>query len=214
MPKQGSLMKNMILAAMIVSLLPVPALAQDVEMYAEEDVYVEEVASPARDGLRIEGRVWYERIGDPEEDVIYELGSGVAFGGEVGYDVAVSDTVVVGPFVGYDFSTAEDCDGGFCVGSNGYLTAGVHAGVATGENAQAYVKAGYSSLSVYATGTVNGVPIDATETGGGYEFAFGYEQGFGKNAYGRVEIGIGEAYDIFGFDFQRSHIGVAIGTRF
>ena len=58
------------------------------------------------------------------------------------------------------------------------------------------------------------VTLDESETGGGYQFAFGYEQGFGSNAYGRVELGIGENYDLYSFDFQRVSGGVAFGVRF
>lgn len=208
-------MKKLVLAAAAVALLPVPAFAQDADIYDDEEA----AAPSARDGLRAEARVWYERIGDPEDDVIYELGEGIAFGGEIGYDIAVSDSVVVGPFVGYDVSTIEECDGSFCVSSDGYLTVGLHAGFVTGLNSQAYVKAGYSSLTIKAEGPIDDglggtINIDDSQTGGGYEFAFGYEQGFGSNAYGRLELGVGEAYDIYGFDFQRTHVGVAMGVRF
>ena len=205
-------MKKYLLAAAVVALLPVPAFAQDYNDDTESE-------STARDGLRIEGRVWYERIGDPEDDVIYELGNGVAYGGEIGYDIAVSDTVTVGPFVGYDISSVEECDAGFCVSSKGYFSAGLQVGFATGGNGQAYLKGGYSQMTIDAVGPLDDgmggtINIDDSQTGGGYEFAFGYEQGFGENFYARGEVGVGTVSDIYGFDFQRTHIGVALGARF
>lgn len=209
-------MKNMLMAVAAIALLPVPAFAQEADVYNDE-----EVAPTARDGVRAEARVWWERINDPDEaaNINYELGSGFAFGGEIGYDVAVSDSIVVGPYVGYDVSTIEECDGGLCVGSDGYFSAGLHVGFATGPSSQAYLKAGYSSLSISVQGPIDDgaggvINLDETETGGGYDFAFGYELGFGANAYGRIELGVGEAYDIYGFDFQRTHGGVAVGMRF
>lgn len=208
-------MKQLVLAAAVAALLPVPALAQDGEYYEDD------AAPIARDGLRIEGRVVYERINDPDEtnNINYELGSGVGFGGEIGYDVAVSDSVVVGPFVNYEFSTVEECDLDLCVESGGYFAAGLHVGFATGTNSQVYGKLAYSQLEVAVEGSFddgcgNTVFVDESETGGGVQFAIGYEQGFGESAYGRIEVGSGVNSDIYGFDFQRTHLGAAVGVRF
>lgn len=208
-------MKKIMLVAALGALLPVPALAQDYDDTTETE-------STARSGLRIEARALWERINDPDEanQINYELGSGPGFGGEIGYDIAVSDTVVVGPFGTYEFSTVEECDGNLCVSSGGFWAAGLHVGIATGTNSQAYIKGAYSQLTVDLVGpftdpiTNTTINFDESETGGGYQAAFGYEQGFGQNAYGRIELGIGTNTDIYGFDFQRSSIAVAIGTRF
>lgn len=209
-------MKKLLVAAACAALLPVPAFAQETGEY-----YDDEPVPFARDGLRLEGRILWERINDPDEaaGINYELGSGVAFGGEIGYDIAVSDTVAIGPFVSYEASSVEECDGGLCVSSDGYFVAGLHAGFASGTNSQFYAKAGYSQQTIAVEGTFNDpvfgpVTLDESETGGGYQFAFGYEQGFGSNAYGRVELGIGENYDLYSFDFQRVSGGVAFGVRF
>ena len=208
-------MKKYLLAAAVVALLPVPAFAQD---YGDDS----ETESTARDGLRLEARVLWERINDPDEaaGINYELGSGVGYGGEVGFDVAVSDNVVVGPFATYEMSTVEECDANLCVSGGGFWAAGLHVGIATGPNSQVYVKGAYSQLTVDLVGpytdpdtnvTFN---FDESETGGGYQAAFGYEHGFGETAYGRIELGIGTNTDIYGFDFQRGSIGVAFGARF
>ena len=79
-------MKKLILAAALGAVATTPALAQDYDEGTE-------TLAESRDGVRIEGRVMWERLNDPQEDVgiNYELGSGVSFGGEVGVDFAVSD---------------------------------------------------------------------------------------------------------------------------
>lgn len=209
-------MKNMLFAAsaLVAVLAPATAYAQETDSqdYGSEADLVS--------GFRIEGQALWENISDPEDDVIYKLGSGIAYGGEVGYDVAVSETVVVGPFANYSASTVEDCTPDFCVGSKGFWAVGIHAGVVAGENGMAYAKLGYGSQTVYAEGLVFNPAtgqdelVSDEETGGGYHFAFGYEHRFGAPFYGRAELGIGTATDIFGFDFQRGHIGLALGARF
>ena len=198
-------------------LLPASAYAQD----AYDDVDADYVPS-AQDkaGLRLEGRVFYERIGDPEDDVIYELGDAFGVGGEVGYDIAVGENVVVGPYFTYDVSTVESCDGELCLSSDGFWAAGLHVGFTSGEAGLIYGKLGYSQQSLSLEGpftdpvTGESFLFDVNEKGGGYNFAFGYEQGFGPSAYGRLEVSVSENYDLYDFDFQRTAIGAALGVRF
>ena len=212
-------MKKIVLAlAMAGACMPVAAQAQDGD-YGYDDERVAP-ASVDKAGFRIEGRAFYERIGDPEDDVIYELGDAFGFGGEVGYDIAAGDNLVVGPYFTYDVSTVESCDGDLCLSSDGFWAAGVHVGLTTGDTGMVYGKLGYSQQSLSLEGTFfdefsgQTVTFDETETGGGYNFAIGYEHGFSSNAYGRLEVGVSENYDLYGFDFQRSNIGAAIGVRF
>ena len=143
----------------------------------------------------------------------------MGFGAEVGYDIVVSDSLVVGPYANYDLSTIEDCAEGFCVSSGNYWAAGVHVGFALDENGMIYGKIGYGQQTIKAEGPVEITPgtiefFDADETGSGYNFAFGYEHSFGETFYGRAELSISESSDIFGLDFQRSSLGVAMGARF
>ncbi|MBX7494211.1 porin family protein [Qipengyuania sp. 1NDW9] len=212
-------MKKIVLAlAMAGACMPVAAQAQDGD-YGYED----ERPAPAsveKSGIRFEGRVFYERIGDPEDDIIYELGDAVGFGGEIGYDIAAGDNLVVGPYFTYDVSTVESCDIDLCLSSDGFWAAGVHIGLTTGDSGLVFGKLGYSQQSLTLEGSYydpvldQTFTFDETEKGGGYNFAFGYEHGFSENAYGRLEVGISENYDLYGFDFQRSNIGAAFGVRF
>ena len=197
------------------AMVSTPALAQDYDEGAD-------TLAETRDGVRIEGRVMWERLNDPQEDVgiNYELGSGVSFGGEIGVDFPVSSNVVVGPYALYEASSVEECDANnFCVSSGGYWAVGAHVGIVTGENGMVFIKAGYGQQTIDAVGPVEVSPgtfinVNDSETGGGYNFAGGYEHSFSSNFYGRVELGISESYDIYTLDFQRANVGVALGLRF
>lgn len=195
-------MKKLYLAALAACAVAQPAFAQDVE------------ANHARDGLRIEARAMYETptvSSLVDEDDIFKLGSAFAFGGEIGYDIAVSDKLVVGPYVNYEFSTVEACDEfGDCVSAKDNFAGGLHLGYALGDGGQFFGKLGYARLALEAD--IDNVQI--SDSGEGFQFAFGYEHGFGKNLYGRAEFGYADNGDIFGLNFQRRHAGVALGARF
>ncbi|RJY09666.1 outer membrane beta-barrel protein [Aurantiacibacter aquimixticola] len=202
-------MKNLLIAAALGAVVATPAYAQDLNPAAEDKA-----------GARIEGRVFWERINDPEEDIgiNYELGSGVGFGGEIGYDIPVSETVLVGPYAQYSASTVETCELHLCVSSGGYWAAGLQVGFITGQSGMVYGKLGYGQQTVDLVGpfefegeTFN---FDESESGGGYKFALGYDHSFSENIYGRIDLSVSESYDIYDFDFQRTTIGIGIGARF
>jgi len=179
-----------------------PALAQDGEGAPNDKA-----------GLRIEARASLETptvSSVIEEGDVYKLGSSVAFGGEAGFDIALGGSVVAGPYVTYEFSTVENCEGTDCVRATNNYAAGLHLGVKAGANGLFYGKVGYASLGLEAES--GGLIVG--ERGGGVQGAIGYEQGFGKTLYGRVEIGYADNGDIFGINFQRRHAGIALGARF
>ena len=193
-------MKKMLLAVALGAMATTPAFAQ-------------ESGDTARDGFRIEGRVTYETptISSVEEDDdVFKIGSAFAFGGEAGFDIAVSDSAVVGPYAQYEISTVENCDLDVCVSAEGYFEAGLHVGFATSPEGQIYGKVGYAEQSYEITG----FGPDVSDTGSGFAFALGYEHGFGEYFYGRIEGGYADLGDVFGINTQRRHFGVAIGSRF
>lgn len=200
-------MKIITVAAVLAAVVSTPALAQEGPVQG-------------KDGIRIEGQVAWERLNDPELDqgINYELGSGISYGGEIGFDFPVSNRVVVGPYANYSASTVEECEGQLCVSSGGYWAAGIHAGLLVGANGMVYAKAGYGQQTIDLVGPFNDngtiINFDESETGGGYNFGLGYDHSFGENFYGRIETTISESYDIYGFDFQRSTVGVSLGARF
>lgn len=113
-------MKTMISATLVAAGLAVPAQAQDAQ-------------SIARDGLHIEARATYETptvSSVLEDDDVYKLGSAFAFGGEIGYDIAVGRAVTVGPYAQYEVSTVETCVDGDCVSVENYFEAGATIGYA------------------------------------------------------------------------------------
>jgi outer membrane immunogenic protein len=196
-------MKKLILATALGAAMASPAFAQ------EETGNT----SMARDGFRIEARATYETptvSSIEEEGDVFKIGSAFAFGGEAGYDFAVSDTVVVGPYAQYEFSTVESCEEGLCLSANGYLEAGLHVGLATSADGQFYGKVGYAEQDY----TFEGAGLDVTDKGSGFAFALGYEHSFGENFYGRVEGGYADLGEVFTINTQRRHFGVALGARF
>jgi len=195
-------MKRIVIAAVLSLGVAQPAFAQDGE-----------AAAGSKAGFRIEGRAVLETptvSNLDDDDNVYKLGSAVAFGGEVGFDLAVSDTVVLGPYATYEFSTVENCEAGDCVSATDNYAIGLHGGVTVGSVGLVYAKLGYASLGLEADIGA----LEVSDRGGGVQGAIGYEHGFGRNFYGRVEIGYADNGDIFGIDFQRRHAGVALGARF
>ena len=194
-------MKKIILAAALGAGLATPAFAQDAN------------TSTARDGFRIEARATYETptvSSIEEEGDVFKIGSAFAFGGEAGFDIAVSDTVVVGPYAQYEVSTVESCEAGFCLSAGGYLEAGLHVGLATSAEGQVYGKVGYADQSF----DFSGPGLNVSENGSGFAFALSYEHSFAENFYGRIEGGYADLGEVFTINTQRRHFGVAFGARF
>lgn len=211
-------MKKTIFAlAMAGAMMPAAAFAQDGYEDQEGD-YVS--GAEYKSGARIEGRVFYERLDDPvlDEGVTYEFGNGIGFGVEAGYDFPVGETITVGPYFTYDFSSLETCEDGACFAAPEYWAAGLQVGFATGETGLLYGKLGYGQQTVTLEGTFTDefgtFTIDERETKGGYNFAFGYEHGFTETLYARGEFGVSESYDIYGFDLQRGLFALSLGARF
>lgn len=208
-------MKTLLCGVALAAVLTTPALAQD---QAGAD-YAGQTGNP-KAGLRIEARASYETPtieGDEifeDDDDLYKLGSAFAFGGEAGFDFAVSDRVVVGPYGNYEKSTVESCDLGDCVRGKDSLSAGLQVGLVTGTSGMIYGKVGYTELTLEAEGVLDGTPFTAEDTGGGISAALGYEFGLGRTLYGRVEGGYADVGEIFGIEWQRRYAGVALGARF
>lgn len=201
-------MKLNLFAVALGAIVAVPAAAQDIDT-SDNGGY----GTIARDGLRIEARATYETptiSSVIEEDDVYKLGSAFAVGAEAGFDLAVSETFVVGVYGQYEVSSVENCDGGFCFSTTDYIEGGLHLGYALSENGQLFGKLGYGQLGFETTG----LGLDTTETGEGVAFAVGYEHGFGEVLYGRVEFGYADVGDVYGLNFQRRHAGIALGARF
>ncbi len=194
-------MKKFLVAAAALSCMPGVAFAQD-----------EEQTGYAFDGVRIEARLGYETPTVSGDGDIYKIGSAVSYGAELGFDLAVSNKVTVGPFVNYEFSGVELCDGPDCLKVQGNLAAGGRIGVALGDTTALYGKLGYASLTIEASSGA----ATATDNKGGVYGALGVEIAVSKNAYVTVEGAYADFGDFYGtgFNLQRRQASVGFGFRF
>ena len=161
------------------------------------------------DGVRFEARLGYETPTVSEDGDVYKIGSAVSFGGEAGFDFRVGNSVVMGPYATYEFSSVELCDGGDCLSEDGNLGAGVRVGVVAGRTL-IYGKLGYARIRFTASsGTFTG-----SESQGGVQGAIGVNVNFGRNVYGLAEINYGDYGDIGGINLQRRHVAAGVGFRF
>lgn len=117
------------------------------------------VASPAFAQAKGEARV------EVHGGIAWAAGTEEAFiGGDVGYDFDLGDKAFVGVEAGADKVLAT--------GTEVFWTVGARAGIKAGAKGRAYVTGGY--------GFVNG-------GGDGPYAGVGFQQGFGKNLYGKIE---------------------------
>lgn len=172
-------MKKFLLGASALSaLIATPALAQNATMT----------------GGRVEALVGYDTIsveGFDESGVLYGIGAGYDFaigtGAALGFDVEVSDsTTDIG-----DVSTGRD------------LYAGARASFAVGQNANLYIKAGYTNARIKVDGF-------GGENGDGFRLGAGGEVGIGGKAF----VGGEYRYSNYELDFSRHQFAVKVGTRF
>ena len=161
------------------------------------------------DGVRFEARLGYETPTVSEDGDVYKIGSAVSFGGEAGFDFRVGNSVVMGPYATYEFSSVELCDGGDCLSEDGNLGAGVRVGVVAGRTL-IYGKLGYARIRFTASsGTFTG-----SESQGGVQGAIGVNVNFGRNVYGLAEINYGDYGSFSGINLQRRHVAAGVGFRF
>lgn len=208
-----------------------PATAQTVPTAPEPQPYPEMRERVARDplqGLRVEALVGYDRLEGNyyEDDTKYYDGyDGVGFGGEIGYDVAVSSKVLLGAYAGIGKSTQKQCDEIFgddelCQKAGVAYYAGARIGFPMGARSQLYLRGGYShaklQLDYDAAGTTTDFSTD--ESYSGYHLGGGAEYGIGGRAYVKGDLTITQystnekLYD--GVNFERVQATVGIGFRF
>ncbi len=193
-------MKYALLIAAAAAGLSAPAYAQDLS------------------GFRIEARAGWERaatdatLPNPDYDeedeetggeflTASDNDSGIAFGGEVGYDFQLGSSFVVGAYAGVDLSDAKVCstlieDDLACTGLDRTFTAGARAGVPIGETSLLYVKGGYSNGkfdTTYDADVTDNDDEDAdpvshfSKSMGGYHLGGGFELGLSRNLYAKLE---------------------------
>lgn len=185
-------MKYLMFATVLAGSLAVPAQAQDLA------------------GLRFEARAGWEQVAtsaslpNPDEDededgdellVASDKGSDPSFGVELGYDLQVGSSFVLGGYAGAELSNTEMCvelveDDLACTELERTFTLGLRAGVALGESSLVYLKGGYSN-GKFAT-SYNADVTDDDEDDAVANEAFSGSRG-GVHVGGGVELGLTES---------------------
>lgn len=185
-------------------------------------------------GARIEVRAGIERpnLSDTQNGTTYvdTLGSGLTYGGELGYDIPVGRNLTVGPYVGIDAGGADKCEsytdvginGTACFKSNTNITAGVRVAYSTPKT-ELYLGLGYDSydldFSIRETAVVGGATVFSYDNNGaraGLDVSAGANFTVARNAYIGVGMKVGQFGDFenTGFSLQRFQGHVALGLRF
>ncbi len=164
------------------------------------------------DGFRAEARLGYETptVSSDGDDDVYKIGSAVSYGGEIGFDIAVSPTLTVGPFVSYEESSVEldveDSSASIEVGRN--YQVGGRVGVGLG-GLVGYAKLGYSNIKLSFDDTT----LDYSDTKGGVGGGLGVEGNFGRSTYWGIEGNYSDFGKFEGINLQRRQLAVKLGVR-
>ncbi|MBB4152470.1 outer membrane immunogenic protein [Sphingomonas jinjuensis] len=163
-------------------------------------------------GARIEARIGYETptVTTDGDDEVYKIGSAASFGGEIGYDLAVSKTVTLGAYGTYETSGVSLCDGSICLDVNHNIGAGGRVGIEISPKAQLYGKLGYTQIKISARDT----GLTASDTADGVQGAIGIGVNFGRRFYGAVEINYGDYGRFYDLNLQRRQLAGSLGVRF
>lgn len=119
--------------------------------------------------------------------------NGIGYGVELGADVKVSSSFLVGAYVGLEDSDSEGCSELFgedeaCLKGGRNFTIGGRAGLSMGDGGLIYVKGGYSQAKLKASYFDGFDDIYAdSETVGGYHVGAGVEVGLGRSFYTKGE---------------------------
>lgn len=188
-------MKKYLVAFAAIACLPGVAAAQD--------------QAPDFAGARIEGRIGYETPTVSDDNDVFKVGSAVSFGGEIGYDVNVGSSVVLGPYANYEFSSVEVCDGADCLSEDGNWSVGGRLGLRTG-NVLLYGKLGYGQIRF----TASSGGVTASDSQGGVQGGLGVNFNLGRHFYGMVEANYSDYGGFAGVNLQRRQVATGIGLRF
>lgn len=186
-------------------------------------------------GMRIEVHAGIERpsVSDTQGGTTYvaTLGSGFVYGGEIGYDVKVSNTVTVGPYVSFDAGGANKCEnyadpginGTFCFKSKSDLSIGLRGAARLGKKAELYLGLGYDVNATELTivernSTTNAVLLNyiSPDNRQGIGITFGGNYDLSKNMYIGLGMRVSELGDFegTGFKLQRFQGHATLGFRF
>lgn len=186
-------------------------------------------------GMRIEVHAGIERpsLSDTQGGTTYvaTLGSGFVYGAEIGYDVKVSNTVTVGPYVSFDAGGADKCEtytdpgvnGTACFKSKSDLSVGVRGAARLGAKTELYLGLGYDVFDtdftiVERNSVTNAITFNYANSANrkGLGVTFGGNYDLSKNMYVGLGMRISELGDFegTGFKLQRFQGHATLGLRF
>ncbi|UYY57147.1 outer membrane protein [Sphingomonas sp. S2-65] len=201
-----------------------PAFAQD------------QAAAVSFSGARIEARVGLDHptisleATDGVDSIDESVGkSGIAYGGEIGFDAMMSINSFAGVYAGVEGASTKECTevyGGdeACLKAGRNFTAGVRGGFVLGTSTALYAKGGYSNGRVRITYEDPAFPednfdlgdnLDGFHVGAGVEFSRG--RFYGKLEYAYTNYGDYEYEDEdlgAALDLDRHQVVAGVGLRF
>ncbi|WP_230279788.1 outer membrane protein [Croceicoccus sp. Ery15] len=146
-----------------------------------------------------------------------ESEEGVAYGGAIGYDFALTDNWFVGVEGSIDDSTTKACvsdvlsiDDEVCVKTGRDLAVVGRIGTKLGEASQIYVLGGYTNARIKATYDDGVDSFSEGDNGDGFRLGAGYRLNFSENMFGKLEY----RYSNYESDFSRHNALVAVGMSF
>lgn len=208
------------------ALVATPAMAQESG--------ANNAAESAIGGFRIEAHAGIERpnLSEGSGGVTYvaKLGSAFAYGGEIGYDIPVSGSFTVGPYVSYDMAGSDICDTGtvpagnitICFDAKSNISGGLRGAIATGTSGELYASLGYAKYDYdYSEVVRNGLnqvvgTYASTDGDEGIDVGFGYNHMISGNVYAGLGMRVTELGHFEGtsVSLQRFQGQVNLGVRF
>lgn len=163
-------------------------------------------------GARIEARIGYETPTVTVDDVkdVYKIGSAASFGGEVGYDLAVSNKVTLGAYGTFETSGVSLCDTGTCIDVEHNIGAGGRIGFELSPKAQLYGKLGYANMKITASDS----GVSGSDSADGVQGAIGIQVALKRRFYAGMEINYGDYGKFYGINLQRRQLAGMVGVRF
>lgn len=144
--------------------------------------------------------------------------SGIVYGIGAGYDFTIAPKVELGVDLSADLSSLDECERSVilvndaaCLDARRDLAAAIRLGYKVSDRGTLYALAGYTNARFrFDYTTPAGVTTGDSRNLDGFRLGAGYQHGFGKNMYGKVEY----RYSNYEADVTRHQALVGVGVTF